>query len=70
MLPIQPRACATPLQFLTFRFVGLPTVVQLSRFSAELRAKLAQIDADLGAATARVASVEAAIGCQAEVAVS
>eukprot|EP00969_Alexandrium_andersonii_P311817 13778354-Alexandrium_andersonii.AAC.1 len=55
---------------LDFRFVGPTTASQLNEFYIELRAKLAQMDSELGALTGRVAHVEATTMSQAEAAAS
>eukprot|EP00969_Alexandrium_andersonii_P112788 4984464-Alexandrium_andersonii.AAC.1 len=56
-------------EFVDFRFVDPTTAAQLNQFYSELRAKLAQIDSELGALTGRVTSIEATAMSQAEAAV-
>eukprot|EP00969_Alexandrium_andersonii_P329496 14560917-Alexandrium_andersonii.AAC.1 len=54
--------------FVDFRFVDPTTAAQLNQFYSELRAKLAQVDSELGALMGRVASLEVTTMSQAEAA--
>eukprot|EP00969_Alexandrium_andersonii_P149755 6621496-Alexandrium_andersonii.AAC.1 len=55
-------------EFVDCRFVDPTTAAQLNQFYMELRAKLAQVDSELGALTGRVASIEVTTMSQEEAA--
>eukprot|EP00969_Alexandrium_andersonii_P128035 5658059-Alexandrium_andersonii.AAC.1 len=55
-------------ELVDFRFVDPTTASQLYQFYLELRAKLAQVDGELGALTSRVANIEVTTMSQAEAA--
>eukprot|EP00969_Alexandrium_andersonii_P073045 3222973-Alexandrium_andersonii.AAC.1 len=55
-------------EFVDCRFVDPTTAAQLNQFYTELRAKLAQVDGELGALAGRVTGLEVTTMSQAEAA--